>query len=835
MASNNKHIEKAERLLQKGKVDAALAEFLIAWKEEPNNDALVQTVAELYLHQKKIKECRQCYGYLFDKYAERQEGARAVDVFQKMRKLGPVEPKRSLACAQFLEKKNPKDATGLYRQVLDTTGGQSPEIAIQCLQGLSKLQPDSLEVQQRTAALASKMGNTALASSAYQKAAEMLSKQGKDAKALEALEQVCRLSGNNPAARLSLAQAYAKAKKFAPILELLGNAEEQSDDPQLLSVLADACRAGKQLERAEAIYWKLLKSSSATYDPLLEIALEHIRQDNIPLALRLLDSLKQELTARRRQNDLLAFADQLGRIAHTNISFLEFLCKLLEELHYDSPLFNALNRLFDLYFAAGQFPKATDLLHRLIDLDSYDPQCAAKLDRLEGKADPEVWNDLATRLGKSPSSAGSSATGVATGQAEDGGNVLDDLILQAEIYVQYKLDAKARERLERIAKLFPREEEKNDRLRNLFTQALFAPKYPDLPAKAAHAAPAGAGIDLSRVSGVNRNLFRQGTVKKVLFAAVNDVGRLWQADRCVVGLGVPGRPPSMVLEYISPSSEPSDPSTLGKLVMGLQQIIKDQSDPLVAENAAEAPPLAELKSLLAASQVKSLAVIPLRDADQPTGILVLEQCSKPRSWGANDLAGLEAIAGQIVLALSNARLRSLMKTLAVTDERSGLLHRDSYLTCLLSEAERMSAQKTALTAALLQFSAGGQLSRQQREQLMDQFMKKYAGTLASHLRQSDIAIQYSKDTLALIMPGTNGKNAVSAVEKLRKTLSTMHLPNANGPQQMRAGIGQAVEAVEMDSADIVTELINRLECALEDAKQLGGNGSKLLEPPELSN
>ena len=118
---------------------------------------------------------------------------------------------------------------------------------------------------------------------------------------------------------------------------------------------------------------------------------------------------------------------------------------------------------------------------------------------------------------------------------------------------------------------------------------------------------------------------------------------------------------------------------------------------------------------------------------------------------------------------------------------------------------------------------------------MDQFMKEYAGTLASHLRQSDIAIQYSKDTLALIMPGTNGKNAVSAVEKLRKTLSTMHLPNANGPQQMRAGIGQAVEAVEMDSADIVTELINRLECALEDAKQLGGNGSKLLEPPELSN
>ena len=60
MASINKHIEKAERFLQKGRVDAALAEFLIAWKEEPDNDTLVQTVAELYLRQKKLKECRQC-------------------------------------------------------------------------------------------------------------------------------------------------------------------------------------------------------------------------------------------------------------------------------------------------------------------------------------------------------------------------------------------------------------------------------------------------------------------------------------------------------------------------------------------------------------------------------------------------------------------------------------------------------------------------------------------------------------------------------------------------------------------------------------------------------
>jgi len=282
-----------------------------------------------------------------------------------------------------------------------------------------------------------------------------------------------RLSGNTSAALLSLARGYAEVK---------------------------------QLERAEAIYWKLLKSSPGTYDPLLEIALEHIRQNNIPPALRLLNGLKKELTALRRQSDLVAFADKLGRISHTNISFLEFLCGLLEELHYDCPLSNALNSLFDLYFAAGQFPKATDVLHRLVDLDSYDPQCLAKLERLEGKADPGAWNDLAVLMGKSPASAEEKAPGKAEG--EERGNVLEDLILQAEICMDYKQEAKARDRLKRIAKLFPREEEKNQRLRKLFGQARFSPKYPDLPAKPAKAEPASTEVDMShdaRVSGVSEN------------------------------------------------------------------------------------------------------------------------------------------------------------------------------------------------------------------------------------------------------------------------------------------------------------------------------------------
>ena len=64
---------------------------------------------------------------------------------------------------------------------------------------------------------------------------------------------------------------------------------------------------------------------------------------------------------------------------------------------------------------------------------------------------------------------------------------LEDLVVQVEIFLQYSLQTKAVERLERIAELFPGEEDKNERLRALYERANWWPK--GAPRKASPAAP----------------------------------------------------------------------------------------------------------------------------------------------------------------------------------------------------------------------------------------------------------------------------------------------------------------------------------------------------------
>jgi len=223
----------------------------------------------------------------------------------------------------------------------------------------------------------------------------------------------------------------------------------------------------------------------------------------------------------------------------------------------------------------------------------------------------------------------------------------------------------------------------------------------------------------------------------------------------------------------------------------------------------------------------------LRENDQPTGILVLQQCGSRRTWKDTNMAALESLGEQIVMAIANVRLRNLMKTLAVTDERSGLLHRDSYLNCLLSETERTKAQKAPLTGALLHLSPPQQASGSPTERSLEKSIQEMSGTLVSHLRANDIAVKYGAQSLALILPSTTVADASAVVEKLRRLLTSASASGGQSPPQMAVGIAEAVRDQDMDAADVVTELVNRLEWALEAALQAGLNDTRVLEPPAV--
>ena len=66
MPDISKRLDKAEKYLQKGKPEAALEEYLAALEEDPKNEVVRQTAADLCIAAGRNSEAATLLGYLFD-------------------------------------------------------------------------------------------------------------------------------------------------------------------------------------------------------------------------------------------------------------------------------------------------------------------------------------------------------------------------------------------------------------------------------------------------------------------------------------------------------------------------------------------------------------------------------------------------------------------------------------------------------------------------------------------------------------------------------------------------------------------------------------------------
>jgi len=138
-------------------------------------------------------------------------------------------------------------------------------------------------------------------------------------------------------------------------------------------------------------------------------------------------------------------------------------------------------KLFDVYLHSGNVAKAAESLERLVDIDAYDYRNQERLELLRGRVDEAYLKRVGSRLAKSGTETAAHTTHPTPGQSvapppplsEEGRNkqALEDLIVQTEIFLQYSLQSKALERLQRIAAMFPGEEEHSARLANLYQLA----------------------------------------------------------------------------------------------------------------------------------------------------------------------------------------------------------------------------------------------------------------------------------------------------------------------------------------------------------------------------
>src|SRR5258707_7272281 len=211
MADTSKILEKAEKLVQKGKLDDAIQEYVQAIAADPNNQAIVEIVAELYLRQGHPAKGQESYLYLFDKLREKGDTAKATLVFRKLMKIGPQEPARVMEFARLLEKTKPEEAASTYHTAAELFRKQQNMAgALDATIRLAALDPSSSDLQCLLAETAAEAGQMEMAAAALLHAAEIQRRQpGEKGSAESVLPLVERAYQMTPQDR-SIAAALAQ-------------------------------------------------------------------------------------------------------------------------------------------------------------------------------------------------------------------------------------------------------------------------------------------------------------------------------------------------------------------------------------------------------------------------------------------------------------------------------------------------------------------------------------------------------------------------------------------------------------------------------------------------
>ncbi|MGH9645079.1 MAG: diguanylate cyclase domain-containing protein, partial [Terriglobales bacterium] len=156
-----------------------------------------------------------------------------------------------------------------------------------------------------------------------------------------------------------------------------------------------------------------------------------------------------------------------------------------------------------------------------------------------------------------------------------------------------------------------------------------------------------------------------------------------------------------------------------------------------------------------------------------------------------------------------------------------------YLDLLQAEVRRGLQQGTAVTVLLMQFGKRSALVREFGEVAVNQAMDQIGQLFSANIRSNDLAFRYESTTVALVLGDTGEKEALMAVEKLRRLLKEVRFPGRDQSVEFCAALAQGVMRQHFDPVDIVTEVVNRAEHAL-DLAIVQGPGKIVCEAAQVA-
>ena len=221
------------------------------------------------------------------------------------------------------------------------------------------------------------------------------------------------------------------------------------------------------------------------------------------------------------------------------------------------------------------------------------------------------------------------------------------------------------------------------------------------------------------------------------------------------------------------------------------------------------------------TDVRSFMCVPLVSKGKNIGVLMLNH-PEPNAFEPELLPTMQVLASYLAIAIENAEMFGLVKSLAEKDSLTLLYNHGSFHEKLAIELERANRYVRSMAVIILDLDHFKEINDRYGHTTGDRVLTLVAGTLGAHLRKMDIAARYGGDEFAVILPETDLSSAAVIAERIAEGISNVRL-DIGGEHviSFTASIGYAACAHDAPGRG---EILNTADRLMYDSKQRGPGG-----------
>ncbi len=201
---------------------------------------------------------------------------------------------------------------------------------------------------------------------------------------------------------------------------------------------------------------------------------------------------------------------------------------------------------------------------------------------------------------------------------------------------------------------------------------------------------------------------------------------------------------------------------------------------------------------------------------------------KANNFDRTDLELLENLGQQAALALDNASHHAEVEAQSHMDSLTGVYNHGYLLEILNHEAQQGYTEKAPLSVIMLDIDHFKQYNDNYGHLVGDRVLIMLTDAIRTHINSSDSIGRWGGEEFAIVLPNTNGSQALVVAERIRQTMNGLFIQGRDGKHLPIPTVSQGI-AVFPQETDDINRLIDLADQRLYLAKE---RGRDQIEPGE---